>query len=87
MSIERDVLKRLTALEADNGESHRSLARANARIDAAEKHIEGLNIWRSYCDRLALKWGSFLMGVLALGAVISMGLEKTKDKILTWLFQ
>lgn len=44
--------------------------------------IKELEKWRAYCDRMALKWGSVLMGVAGLAAAIAMGVDKLKDTLI-----
>lgn len=58
------------------------------RLEQLEKANKELQDWKDKCDRMALKWGSFAMGILFAGAAIMIGFDKAWDKIgdlfITW---
>lgn len=59
-------------------------ARLEAEIAELKTEVEGLEERLTYYDRAALKWGSIGIGALSLGALMMMGLDKAKDKIIGW---
>lgn len=72
-------------------DDHTKLALALHRLSYLEKgheanraEIEELKRKLSYYDRMSLKWGSFCFGALAFGALLAMGVDKAKDKIISW---
>lgn len=78
MGEPRDLRERLVALEEKQRHTEDELRKVNAKLATAEGRI-------AYYDRFALKWGGFLMGMTALGAVLASGVEKVKEKMLSWL--
>lgn len=60
------------------------LARLEMRLDALEKSNMELKEKVTYYDRLALRWGGIIIGAVTLGAIITMGFDKFRDKVLTW---
>lgn len=55
------------------------------RIHDLEEDNKHFKNWKSKCDRAALKWGSFAMGVLTLGALMVAGMDKITEKVSTIL--
>jgi len=81
-----DMLERITKLEVRleglTAESHRVVEALNTELHKANAKIDELSTKCSYYDKAALKYGSFVMGVVTLGALLTMGLDKAKEKLL-----
>ena len=69
MPIDREVLERLSALEYE--------------MEHMTKEVERLEVKVAYYDRMAIKWGWFVMGMLTLGAMIAAGFDKVKEKLIS----
>lgn len=54
---------------------------ALSEIRSLKKEIKDLKDWKAKCDRAALKYGSFIMGMLTLAALIVVGLDKAGKTI------
>ncbi len=67
MTKEDELRRRLAELEYDNRQ---------LKADSA-----AFKKWKEKCDRAALKWGSFAMGVLTLGAILVTGIDALKGKV------
>ncbi len=65
------VMQRLEYLEAAHERNAEKIAQHEKKL--------------SYYDRNAIKWGSFCLGMLSFGAVMTMGFDKLKEKILHWV--
>lgn len=83
-----DILTRLIELEKNlefeterrqkaEEECDERISELSARLTNTEKFI-------AYMRGTATKYGSALMGALALGTIIVMGVDKLKEKIIAW---
>lgn len=70
--------EKLLALDWELKEIKKDMQAAIDRLNMAEKRL-------AYYDKMALKAGFFSMGFLCFGAALSMGFDKLKDKLITWL--
>lgn len=50
------------------------------RLEIIERQHAELLEWKRKCDRAALKWGSFAMGFLTMGALFVTGMDSLKEK-------
>ncbi len=79
MTTDNDVIRQLTELKNKIERESEKREEINIRLKKAE-------IFIAYMRNSATKWGSALMGALALGTIIVMGVDKVKDKIVNWFF-
>ena len=70
MPVDSDLLQRVTRLEIQ-------LQNANEKVEALQERV-------GYYDKMALKWGSFCLGMVFLGGLLWAGVDKLKDRILSW---
>lgn len=57
------------------------LAKLVETVTKQGEELASLKRWKTKCDRAALKWGSFAMGVLSLGALLVIGLDWLREKV------
>lgn len=74
-----DLAERVKALEIQRENDRQQCDEMEVRLQG---EIAELKKKVAYYDKMALKWGSFLMGVLFLGALLASGIDKLKDKII-----
>lgn len=55
------------------------------RLTKLEDEMQELERKVAYYDKMAAKWGGFIMGFLMLGTILAIGFDKAKDKILGWI--
>ena len=55
------------------------------RLTAVEEENRSFREWKAKCDRAALRWGGFAMGVLTIGAILVTGFDKASEKIIALL--
>ncbi len=54
-------------------------------LQSTREEVEELKRICSYYDKMALKWGGFMMGIMALGALLLAGADRLKDKLMSWI--
>lgn len=74
MTKEFELLRRIEQFERETALLKEKLKDVRAELDDVKN-------WKEKCDRVALKYGSFAMGVLTLGAIILIGLDKAWDRL------
>lgn len=65
------------ALEQERADRQAREKELNAKLDAVTARL-------GYYDKVSLRWGSFCLGALTLGALIWAGADKVKEKVLGW---
>lgn len=76
------IEERVWKLEAAMAAQAKELAEAMEELAAEQGEREKLAERLDYYDKMALKWGWFIMGILALAAMIAAGVDKLKDKLI-----
>lgn len=71
---------------ADKNIEHR-LTSLEINLKEAEKDIETLTKKVSYYDRLAIRWGGFIMAIMTLASIGTMGFDGMKSKLIQWFHQ
>lgn len=81
MNSERDILQRINTLEIELRHAKEEMNKLDVRTGY---EIKALKRQVAYYDKMTLKWGGFVMGVLTLGALIVAGAERVKEKVIGW---
>lgn len=75
--------------ERDIRDLRNELKEAKGELADVKAELALFKNWKDKCDRVALKYGSFVMGILTLGAIILIVIEKSWDKftdlLITWV--
>jgi hypothetical protein len=86
MNSEREILQRVNTLEIELRHAREDLAKlestAEKEIAKMDMEIKELERKVAYYDKMALKWGWFIMGIIAFGALVAGKADKLIDKLL-----
>ncbi len=75
-----DIFQRLTKLESELGDTKDELKDVKFELNLLEQKM-------TYYDKVALKWGGAIMGILMFGAFVGGHLDKLKGKLIEWFLQ